>query len=152
MDWSSSLEGNVAFVEKFSPVVWVTIGYVCVYYIFLVNVLRVKVGVAKSCRANGMKFDRYLSVDPKLRAADRVQLNTLEHMPTFLVLLWLYAAVVDVSDAATLGWLYVLLRVVYPIFMGASLKRNIPMRLLINTFAGYLILAIMAGGIVYTML
>jgi uncharacterized MAPEG superfamily protein len=142
----------VEFIEKFGPVVWVTIGYVGVYYLFLVNVLRVKVSMAKSCRANGTQFDRYLSVDPKLRAADRVQLNTLEHMPAFLVLLWLYAAVVDVSDAAILGWLYVILRAIYPIFMGSSLKRNIPMRLLINTFAGYLILAFMVGGIVYTML
>lgn len=140
------------FIEQFGPVVWVTIGYVGVYYLFLVNILRVKVSIAKSCRANGTQFDRYLSVDPKLRAADRVQLNTLEHMPVFLVLLWLYAAVVDVSDAAILGWIYVILRAIYPIFMGSSLKRNIPMRLLINTFAGYLVLAFMVGGIVYTML
>ena len=137
------------FSEKFAPVIWVTLTYIGVYYAFLVNVLRVKVRVVQACKSQGVRFDRYTSVDPQLRAADRIQLNTLEHMPAFLSLLWLHAAVIDPSQAATLGWLYVALRILYPFFVGAQLSENIRRRVLINTFSGYLILMSMAGSVIY---
>lgn len=140
------------FSEKFAPVIWVTLVYVGVYYAFLVNVLRVKVRIVQACKSQGIRFDRYSSVDPQLRAADRVQLNTLEHMPTFLTLLWLHAAVIDPSQAADFGWIYVALRILYPFFLGAELGENIRRRVLLNTFSGYLILVTMAGSVIYGVL
>ena len=104
-------------------------------------------GLVKECKSQGIRFDRYGSTDPKLRAADRVQLNTLEHMPTFLSLLWLHATVVDPAQAAIFGWLYVGLRALYPFFLGAELGENIQPRVLINTFSGYLLLGIMAESV-----
>lgn len=136
------------FSDKFAPVIWVTLIYIGVYYVFLVNVLRVKIATVKACKSQGVRFDRYTSLDPALRAADRVQLNTLEHMPTFLVLLWLHALVVDPSPAAFLGWIYVVLRGLYPFFLGQRLGENIRRRVLINTFSGYLILTVMAGSVI----
>ena len=53
---------------------------------------------------------------PELLAADRVQLNTLEHMPPFLVALWMLAATTSADQAAFWGWLYVGLRALYPFF------------------------------------
>ena len=76
-------------IQQFRPVLWVTFAYLILYYAFMLNVLRVKLKVAASCKARGEKFDRYQNNDPILRAADRIQLNTLEHMPPFLILLWL---------------------------------------------------------------
>ena len=103
---------------------------------------------AASCKARGEKFDRYQNNDP-IRAADRIQLNTLEHMPPFLILLWLDAIMGSVMVASFLGWTYVGLRALYPVFLGSQLNRNIPNRLLFNTFASYLVLAAMMGHIVY---
>ncbi len=142
----------MTFTEKFNPVIWVTLAYIGLYYAFLVNVLRAKLSASKSCRSQGIKFDRYSSSDPKLRAADRIQLNTLEHMPAFLILLWLHAAIVDPAQAGLLGWGYVGLRALYPIFLGSELERNIPMRLLLNTFSAYLIMACMSGSILYRLM
>ncbi|MGB0645583.1 MAG: MAPEG family protein [Bradymonadia bacterium] len=136
-------------VQQFKPVLWVTFAYLVLYYAFMINVLRVKLKVAASSKALGVKFDRYQSTDPALRAADRVQLNTLEHMPPFLILLWLDAAMGSVMVASLLGWTYVGLRALYPVFLGSQLNRNIPNRLLINTFASYLVLAALMGHIVY---
>ena len=64
-------------------------------------------------------------------------------MPPFLTLLWLQAAVDTPQNAAILGSIYVLLRVLYPFFLGKTLKRYIPKRLLINTFTGYAVLVLM---------
>ena len=137
------------FSNEFTAVIWVTLTYIGVYYVFLINVLRVKVTLVKECKSQGARFDRYTCSDPRLRAADRVQLNTLEHMPTFLSLLWLHAAVVDPNQAAILGWIYVILRILYPFFLGTELGENIRQRVLINTFSGYLVLAIMAGSVLH---
>ena len=134
-------------VEPYNAVIGVTLAYVLLYYVFMVNILRVKRAVVRRCRAEGTRFDRYGGHYPDLLAADRVQLNTLEHMPPFLVLLWLHAWVVSPNSAAVLGGLYVLLRATYPLFLGERLGRNIPMRLLVNTCAGYAVLACMGGWV-----
>ena len=128
------------FVETYTPVIWVTLVYLSLYYVFLLYGLRVKVKVLGECRERGERFDRYKGDYPELRAADRMQLNTLEHMPPFLVLLWLHALVVGPETSAMLGWVYVALRASYPFFLGRRLGRNIPARLLLNTFSGYAVL------------
>ena len=53
--------------------------------------------------------------------------------------------VVGPASATVLGWIYVALRASYPWFLGPRLGRNIPRRLLINTFSGYAVLAVLAG-------
>jgi hypothetical protein len=133
------------FVETHASVIWVTLAYLLLYYALLLHGLRVKVRVARECRERGERFDRYGGDYPELRASDRVQLNTLEHMPPFLAFLWLHAIVVGPTSAAVLGWIYVALRLSYPIFLGRRLGRNIPTRLLINTFSAYAVLAVLAG-------
>ena len=92
-------------VEKFASVIIVTLVYVLLYYLFLLNVLRAKVLVLRQCKERGEKFNRYENDYPELRAADRIQLNMLEHMPTFLVALWLHAVFVSVVSATWLGGL-----------------------------------------------
>ena len=130
-------------VEKLAPVIVVTLTYILLYYLFLLNVLRAKILVVRQCRERGKQFNRYEHDYPELKAADRVQLNMLEHMPTFLVALWLQAFFVSVESATWLGTIYIFIRATYPLFLGTSLERNIPMRLLINTFSGYFVHLVM---------
>jgi len=134
-----------AFTAHHAPTIWVTLAYIGLYYAFLLNILRVKRRVAAQCRDAGQRYDRYDGRHPEMLAADRVQLNMLEHMPPFLVLMWLQSLIVSPQSAAALGSIYLLLRVSYPVFLGTTLKRDIPRRLLINTFAGYGVLTVFAG-------
>ena len=140
------------FTLQYESVVWVTLSYILLYYAFMVYGLQVKIKLIKRCKAEGSKFDRYSNQYPELLAADRIQLNTLEHMPPFLILLWLNALIVGPQSATTLGAIYVFLRALYPFFMGPELKRFIPLRVLINTFSSYAVLLIMLGGIVWKLL
>ena len=136
------------FVVEFVSVIWVTLAYVALYYVFMGNVARVKMKVMRRCVESGERFERYIGNYPDLRAADRIQLNMLEHMPPFLVLLWLQAVVVSPESASVMGVVYVMIRALYPMFMGSQLKSNIPVRLMINTFASYGVLGAMGVWIV----
>ncbi len=120
---------------------WVTLAYVLLYYLFICNVLRVKISCVRAARAKGQRFDRYFGQDRHMLAADRIQLNMLEHMPIFLVLLWLLAFVGSATEATVLGAIYTGLRVIYPIAMGTKLAR-FPTRILPITFGGYAILLV----------
>ena len=104
------------FASTFAPVVVVTLCYITLYYVFMVNVLRVKMKVIRRCKEKGEPFRRYTEHYPDLLAADRIQLNMLEHMPPFLVLLWLQAFVVSAESATLMGWIYLGLRALYPFF------------------------------------
>lgn len=132
------------FASQHAPVIGVTLTYITLYYAFMGNILRVKLNVIKQCKAGGEPFHRYTNQYPELLAADRTQLNMLEHMPPFLVLMWLHSFVVSPTSAAILGSIYVLLRATYPFFLGPRLQRNFPMRLLFNTFSAYGVLTVMA--------
>ena len=136
------------FVATYASVIWVTLGYVALYYVFMTHVAIVKIRVMRRCTENGERFERYTGHYPDLLAADRVQLNMLEHMPPFLVLLWLQAVVVSPRSASIMGAIYVIIRALYPVFLGGKIKSNIPVRLMVNTFAAYGVLAIMGGWIV----
>jgi len=140
------------FTRQYAPVIWVTLAYVCLYYLFLLNLLRTRLMLIKRCKDDGKPFRRYDDSYPELRAADRTQLNMLEHMPTFLVVLWLQAFTVSANAAAICGGMYTLIRATYPFFMGARLENKMPNRLFINTFAGYAVHFLMMGWIGYELL
>jgi uncharacterized membrane protein YecN with MAPEG domain len=123
---------------------WVTLAYVGVYYAFMSNLLRVKLRLHGQYKERGEKFDRYFGQDREMLAADRIQLNMLEHMPIFLVLLWLHAFVVSSPEATLLGGIYTGSRALYPLLLGTRLGRNIPLRILLVTFTGYIVLALFA--------
>ena len=97
------------FISEYASVAWVTLAYLGVYYAILLYGLFTKRRVARACKADGERFDRYNNQSPELLAADRMQLNTLEHMPPFLVLLWLQACIVSAYSATLLGTIYVLI-------------------------------------------
>lgn len=139
------------FVSVYRSVIWVCLAYGLVYYAILTHGLFVKLRVARQCKEAGEPFLRYTGNYPELLASDRAQLNMLEHMPTFLMLLWLQALVVSPDSAAWLGGFYVLVRATYPLFLGTQLTRSFPRRVLINTFSGYLILTVMFGWQVYSL-
>ena len=141
-----------AFVAEYQSVIWVTLSYLLVYYAIVSNGLVVKLRVAAECKAAGESFERYTGHYPQLLASDRAQLNTLEHMPPFFVLLWLQALMVSASSATILGAIYVGVRASYPFFLGARLNRNFPRRVLINTFSGYGVLIVFAAWQVRTLL
>lgn len=132
----------------FAGPAWVTLAYFSVYYAFITRGLIVKLRLSREYEARGEKFDRYFSQDREMLASDRIQLNMLEHMPVFLVLLWLQAAIVSSGEATVLGALYIATRVAYPFLVGNRMGRNIPLRLLFATFGGYIILVVMAARIV----
>ena len=143
---------NNEFVTQYGGVVAVTLAYIGVYYALMVNGLKVKLKLAKQCKTEGKPFLRYSNEYPELLASDRHQLNMLEHMPPFLVLLWMQAAVVSVESAVMLGWAYVVIRATYPLFVGSRLRSAIKPRVFINTFTGYGILTVFAIWQVYSIL
>jgi len=54
-----------------------------------------------------------MSGQPEFDRIFRVQLNTLEWMPIFLPLLWLYAYYISDSGAAGLGLIWIAARIAY---------------------------------------
>ena len=130
------------------PIV-VTVFYFLTYYIFLLNILKTKMKLFKSYASKGEKFDRYFSNDRQMLAADRTQLNMLEHMPLFLLFMWLHAFFVSIDQATLFGGIYTLLRLIYPLIIGGRLGREIPLSVLPVTFTGYIINIYFAGSLVY---
>ena len=132
--------------------VLVTVAYIALYYAFQVWLLVVKQRVQKAHEARGERFDRYFSQDRELLAADRVQLNTLEHMPPFLLLLWLNAVFVGTFSATIAGAIYVAARALYPSMIGRKLGRGIKASIFLSTAPGYGVLAWYCGALVYAAL
>jgi hypothetical protein len=118
----------------------VTVAYVLVYYVMITNQLLVRTRLARAYRARGEAFDRYFNTDREMLAADRYVGNMLEHMPAFLLLLWLNAIFVDPRSATWAGAVYVAARMLYPFVMGRRLGRGVPTRILFVTVVGYLVL------------
>ena len=92
--------------RTFAGPLLVTLAYVVVYYALIANQLRVKTRLRRAYRARGETFDRYFNTDREMLAADRYVGNMLEHMPTFLLLLWLNAVFVDPRSASVAGAAY----------------------------------------------
>jgi len=132
--------------------VLVTLAYVLVYYAFQLNLLRVKKRLHREYVARGEKFDRYFGQDREMLAADRTQLNMLEHMGPFLVLLWLNAVFVGSTSATIAGALYVVARAAYPVVLGQRLGRDVKASIFVVTFVGYAVIAWYAGALVWALL
>ena len=130
--------------RSFSGPLLVTVAYVVTYYAMIVNQLRVKTRLRHEYRARGETFDRYFSNDREMLAADRYVGNMLEHMPPFLVLLWLNAVFIGPRGATVAGGAYLLSRRVYPFVMGRRLGRGVPNRIMFATVIGYVVLAYLA--------
>ena len=64
----------------------------------------------------------------------------LEHMPAFLVLLWLNALFVGPRGATIAGCAYLVSRAVYPLLMGQRLGKGVPGRILYATVIGYVVI------------
>mgnify|MGYP000362339471 CR=1 FL=1 len=128
--------------------VWVTLVYMGIYYWTQVRILQIKTRLRGEYKARDEKFDRYFGQDREMLAADRVQLNMLEHMPPFLILMWLTAFLASPMEATVAGGIYTASRVVYPFIMGGRLGRGVPNRILLATATGYLVLAFFVVRIV----
>ena len=122
----------------------VTVAYVLVYYLMITNQLIVRMRLRREYRARGESFDRYFGADREMLAADRYVGNMLEHMPPFLILLWLNAIFVGPRGATLVGAVYVVARLVYPLVMGRRLGKGVPTRMLFVTVIGYLVIATFA--------
>src|SRR3954447_5425491 len=116
----------------------VTMAYVVLYYLLVANQLRVKRRLKRDYQARGEAFDRYFNTDREMLAADRYVGNMLEHMPAFLLLLWLNAIFVGPRGATMAGAAYVVCRLLYPFLMGGRLGKAVPTRILFATGVCYL--------------
>ncbi len=132
--------------------VWVTLAYLVLYYGFLTKLMFVKIRLSKEYKERGEKFDRYFGQDREMLAADRTQLNMLEHMPVFLILLWLHGIIGEASEATFAGALYVGMRAMYPLLLGSRLGRGLPMKLFFVTFGAYAVCLFMAVRIAMALL
>ncbi len=130
----------------------ITLALVGLYYAFMVHGARVKARLARGYAARGEKFDRYFSQDREMLSADRIQLNLLEHMPPFLVLLWCNAVFVGTRSATVAGAIYVLARLAYPFLMGNRLGRSIQAKVLIATVPGYGVMLWFLGALIWALL
>ena len=124
-------------IIEYKGPIFVTTIYILIYYGFIFNILRTKLILFKKYKKEGKKFDRYFGQDRNMLAADRAQINMLEQMPVFLILLWLCAIFHSAKTATILGSVYVLSRALYPFLVGARMGRDIPLKLLVSTFTGY---------------
>lgn len=130
----------------------ITMVYMAIYYGFQIHILVVKNRLSREYKARGEKFDRYFGQDRELLAADRYQLNTLEHMSPFLWLMWLSALFVGPGQAAAAGGVYVVARALYPLMMGKRLGRGVRWKILFSTFTGYGVLVYFCGRLIWALL
>jgi len=133
-------------IVNFTGTIMVTAAYVLVYYLIQSYSLHLKIRLAREYKARGERFDRYFGQDREMLAADRYQLNMLEHMPPFMVLLWLHAAVVGDATATVAGSIYVATRIAYPFVVGRRLGGGIKSRVFYVTFFGYGVILYLLGS------
>ncbi|MFT5584054.1 MAG: putative MAPEG superfamily protein [Cognaticolwellia sp.] len=133
------------------PVV-VTLAYILLYYGFVVHVGVMKARRARVYKEKGEPYDRYFTPDREMLAADRMQLNTLEQMPPFLVLLWLNAVFVGPMGATIAGGVYVLARAAYPLALGKRMGRGVRAMVLASTVPGYLVILYFMGALSWALI
>ncbi len=126
----------------------VTLAYVALYYAFQIHVARTKLRLEREYKERGERFDRYFGEDRFMLAADRMQLNTLEHMGPFLALLWMNAVFVNAWSATVAGAVYVAARAYYPFALGMRLGRGIRAQVLASTVPGYVVIVYFVGRLV----
>uniref|UniRef100_A0A7S2TYJ8 Microsomal glutathione S-transferase 3 n=1 Tax=Lotharella oceanica TaxID=641309 RepID=A0A7S2TYJ8_9EUKA len=98
----------------------VTFVYLGMYYVFMLNAGVTKRLIEREYKAKDKKFDRYFGQDRRMLRADRIHLNTLEHMVPFLGMMWLHAVYVDDVQKATIaGIIGTCARALYPFLLGS---------------------------------
>jgi len=120
-------------VTRFRPVILVTCGWSALYYCFLQGQHAAAFWIHKAVRKEANKKEhqsthrenkpiefaavKYNRVNTTglIFIMDRSVGNLLEQTPPFLIGLWLHALVVSPNDAAFFGWLWLMLRVIYPV-------------------------------------
>ncbi len=150
-NYAAGMQHSLDIANQTGPLV-VTLVYVLLYYVFQINLLRVKTALKREYAERDEKFDRYFGQDRRMLAADRVQLNMLEHMPPFLALLWLYAVFIGPLGATIGGGIYIAARALYPLLVGGRLGRGVRAQVMISTGIGYAVLIYFAGALVVGML
>lgn len=130
------------------PIV-ITVALIALYYGFMVRIAFLKRALAREYREKGEKFDRYFGQDRRMLAADRAQLNLLEHMPPFLTLLWLNAVFVGATFATTAGAIYLALRLAHPFAMGGRLGRDVRLSILAVTGPSYLVIVFLTLSLLW---
>lgn len=101
--------------------VYVTAGYVLVFYACIIGQAAAKWKVSASYRARGERFERYYNVvDKPILAWERIVGNQLEQAMPFLTLFWLNIGLAALGatsykGVAASGWIYVVFRALYPV-------------------------------------
>ena len=120
----------------------VTLLALLVYFLMSVQVSRART-------KSGIKPPA-MTGDPLLERAVRVQLNTLEWLPMFLVSLWLFAIYWNELFAAGIGTVWIVGRVLYSVgYMAGAAKRSAGF--FIQFFATGVLLLGSLGRIVYSL-
>ncbi|MCO4745925.1 MAG: MAPEG family protein [Proteobacteria bacterium] len=127
----------------------VTAAYFGLWYTMLFGLqTRTKYRLRDEYAARGEVFDRYFGQDRRMLAADRAVTNTQEQMVPFLAGLWMHSVFVSTTHAAALGAVYVLLRAIYPVLLGAKLSETQSKRVFLVTGPCYAIVAYLVVGTV----
>jgi glutathione S-transferase len=125
------------------PHTWValvTLLALVVYLAFGINVgrTRYKVGI----------FAPAMTGDPRLERAIRVQANTLEWLPVFLVAMWLFAIYWNDLVAAAIGVVWIIGRILFAVGYMADPAKRAP-GFLIQALATLVLLLGALGRVIY---
>lgn len=117
-------------MKRFRPVVLVSAAWMALYYCFLqgqaaaafwVHRLRREAGKEspklerrKTLTFAAVKYGTLNANYNLILTMDRSVGNMLEQTPPFLLALWLHALTASAADAAWFGWLWLMLRALYP--------------------------------------
>ena len=105
------------------------------------------VGAARG--TSGIKAPAMIG-DPMLERAVRVQMNTLEWLPIFLVTMWLFALYIDPRYAAAIGVVWIIGRIIYKqAYMADPAKRSLGF--MIQGLACLVLLLGALGGAIYSL-
>ena len=142
--------------KEYTPIVYVTVATMCLYYIFLLNQsytafhefhqAKQAYREKKTEEKPSMLKIKYGSDNYNVHVANRTAGNLFEQLIPFIVSLYLYATFVSVSGAAKYGWAWVFFRSYY----GLAYKRPFP-TLFLSTIPAYICVWGMVGGTVYTL-
>ena len=128
-----------ALFDKVRPVIGTTAGFVALYFAFLYAQATTKFYMYFRDKAKDPKVSltkiRYANTTLLALTVDRTSGNMVEQAIPFLVSLWLHAVFVSPTGAATLGWLWLLSRSIYP-FVFYSRGHW----LLLSTIPGYVLI------------
>jgi hypothetical protein len=140
---SGAIASNLS-IKSAAPVLRVTLGFIMLYFSFLMIQSWSKFYAFHSLKKQGSSgkgpsFNqvKYGNEGNKLTlTGDRSVGNLMEQTPLFLLSLWLHAAFVDPSGAAFWGWLWIVSRSIYPFAFYSG-----PPYLFASTIPGYLCLS-----------